>query len=169
MAIKTLEEKMLHELADIYDAEHQFLEAQQQMISQANANTIKTMLQEHIQQTEQQIKNLEQVFQALGQQPKREKCSGASGIVSEGNKLLKEVSGNPALIDLAIAGSQAKVEHYEVASYRGLVMGAEQMGQQQILSLLRENLQQEEQTAQRVEQSTPQLIQQAMSSMQRGA
>lgn len=169
MAIKTLEEKMLHELADIYDAEHQFLEAQQQMISQANADTIKTMLKEHIQQTEQQIKNLEQVFQALGQQPKREKCSGASGIVSEGNKLLKAVSGNPALIDLAIAGSQAKVEHYEVASYRGLVMGAEQMGQQQILSLLQENLQQEEQTAQRVEQSTPQLIQQAMSSMQRGA
>lgn len=169
MAIKTLQEKMLHELADIYDAEHQFLEAQQQMISHANADTVKLLLQEHIQQTEQQIKNLEQVFQALGEQPKREKCAAASGLVTEGNKLLKEVSGNPALVDLAIAGSQSKVEHYEVASYRGLVMGAQEMGKHEILSLLQQNLQQEEQTAQRVEQSTPQLIQQAMSAMQRGA
>lgn len=160
---------MIHELADIYDAEHQFLEAQQQMIQKANSDQVKSMLQEHIQQTEQQIKNLEQIFQQLGQEPKREKCAGASGIVSEGNKLLKEVEKNPQLIDLAIAGSQAKVEHYEMASYRGLIMAVEQMGQQQALTLLQQNLQQEEQTAQRVEQSTPQLLQQAMSSMERGA
>lgn len=169
MAITTLQEKMLHELADIYDAEHQFLEAQQQMITHANADTVKQMLQTHIQQTEQQIKNLEQVFQALGQQLKREKCAAAAGLVTEGNKLLKEVSGNPALVDLAIAGSQTKVEHYEVASYRGLVMSAQVMGKHEILPLLQANLQQEEQTAQLVEQSTPQLIQQAMSAMQRGA
>lgn len=169
MAIKNLEEKMLHEVCDIYDAEHQFLEAQQQMIQKANAGQVKSMLQEHIQQTEQQIRNLEQVFQSLGQQPKREKCAAAAGLVSEGQKLLKEVEGNPQLIDLAIAGSQSKVEHYEIASYRGLITGAQQMGQQEIVTLLQQNLQQEEQTAQKVEQSTPQLVQQAMSSKQRGA
>lgn len=169
MPIKTLEEKMQHELGDIYDAEHQFLEAQQEMIKQANNSTVKTMLQEHIQQTEQQISNLEQVFQAMGQQPKRIKCQAAAGLVSEGQKLLKEVSGNPALVDLAIAGAQAKVEHYEVACYRGLITGAEETGQTEIVQLLRQNLQQEEQTAQRVEQSTPQLVQAAMSSNQRGA
>jgi len=169
MPIKTLEEKMIHELGDIYDAEHQFLEAQQQMIGKANSNTVKMLLQEHIQQTEQQIQNLEQVYQAMGQQPKRVKCQGAAGIVSEGQKLLQEVSGNPQLIDLAIAGAQSKVEHYEVASYRGLIEGARQMGQNEVVQLLQQNLQQEEQTAQRVEQSTPQLIQQAMSSQQRGA
>lgn len=169
MAIKTLEEKMIHEVSDIYDAEHQFLEAQQQMLPLATSDTVKTLLQEHIKQTEQQIKNLEQVFAALGQEPKREKCSGASGIVSEGNKLLKETAGNPQLQDLAIAGAQAKVEHYEIASYRGLITGAEQTGQNQIVQLLRQNLQQEEQTAQKVEQSTPQLIQQAMGSQERAA
>lgn len=169
MAIKNLEEKMLHEVCDIYDAEHQFLEAQQQMIQKANDGQVKSMLQEHIQQTEQQIRNLEQVFQSLGQQPKREKCAAAAGLVSEGQKLLKEVEGNRQLIDLAIAGSQSKVEHYEIASYRGLITGAQQMGQQEIVTLLQQNLQQEEQTAQKVEQSTPQLVQQAMSSKQRGA
>jgi ferritin-like metal-binding protein YciE len=169
MPIKTLDEKMAYELGGIYDAEHQFLEAQQQMIQQASDGTVKTLLQQHIQQTEQQIRNLEQVFQTLGQQPKREKCQAAAGLVSDGQKLLKEVSGNPALIDLAIAGAQAKVEHFEIACYRGLVTGAQQAGQQQIVQLLQQNLQQEEQTAQRVEASTPQLVQQALSSNQRGA
>ncbi len=163
MAIKTLQEKFMHGLADIYDAEHQFLEAQQEMLPQANAQTVKTLLEQHITQTEQQIEVLEQVFKVLGEEPEREKCAGAAGIVSENEKTLGEVSGTPALVDLAIAGGSAKVEHYEIASYHMLITGAEQMGQTEIAQLLQQNLQQEEQTAQKIEQSSPELFQQAMS------
>lgn len=162
MAIKTLEEKMVHGLGDIYDAEHQFLEMMQEALPQANSDVVKTLLQQHIVQTEQQISNLEQVFDALGEKAKRVTCAGAAGIVSENQKTLKEVSGNPALVDLAIAGGSSKVEHYEVASYRSLITGAEQMGQNQIAQLLQQNLQQEEQTALKIEQSTPALFQRAM-------
>jgi ferritin-like metal-binding protein YciE len=49
-----------------------------------------------------------------------------------------------------------------VASYRGLLTGARQMGQNKIAGLLLQNLQQEEQTALLVEQSTPMLLQKAM-------
>lgn len=162
MSIKTLDEKFQHELADIYDAEHQFLKAQQQMLQQASDATVKQLLTEHISQTEQQIKNLEQIFESLGQRPKREKCQGAAGIVSEGQKLLKEVEG-AALIDLAIAGAAAKVEHYEIATYRGLVEGAKVMGNRDVERLLQENLKQEEQTAQKIEKNAPTLLQQARS------
>jgi ferritin-like metal-binding protein YciE len=41
-------------------------------------------------------------------------------------------------------------------------MGAEQMGNNPVMELLRQNLQQEEQTAQTVEQCLPQLLQQMM-------
>lgn len=168
MAIKNLNEKFIHELGDIYDAEHRFLEAQQEMLSQANNPTVKTLLQEHIGQTEQQIKNLEQAYSILGEKPKRVKCDAAAGLVSEGQKTMKEAANNPAILDCVIAGAAAKVEHYEVASYRGLIEGARIMGQDQILQLLQQNLQQEEQTAQRVEQSTPQLLQRAMSANEMG-
>ncbi len=163
MAIKTLQEKFLHGLGDIYDAEHRFLKAQQEMLPQANASTVKTLLEQHITETEQQIKVLEQVFEVLGESAKREKCAAAAGLVSEGESLLGEVSGVPALVDLAIGGSCSKVEHYEIASYRMLITGAEQMGQTEIAQLLKQNLQQEEQTAQKIEQSAPALFQQAMS------
>ena len=75
---------------------------------------------------------------------------------------MKEAAGVPALLDCVINGAAGKVEHYEIASYRGLIAGAELMGQEQVVALLRENLSQEEQTAQLVEQSEPTLLRKAL-------
>jgi ferritin-like metal-binding protein YciE len=168
MAIKTLDEKFIHEVGDIYDAEHRFLEAQGEMHKQATDSKLKTMLQQHMKETEQQIANLEQVYELLGQKAKRVKCDAAAGLVTEGQKTMKEAADNPAILDCVIAGAAAKVEHYEIASYRGLITGAELMGQTDVLRFLRANLEQEEQTAQKVEQSTPVLLQQAMRANERG-
>jgi ferritin-like metal-binding protein YciE len=162
MAIKTLEEKFAHGLGDIYDAEHRFLEAQQTMLESANSSAVQAMLEKHIAETEQQIVNLTRVHEVLGLTAERVTCDGAAGIVSEGNKLLKETMDVPALADLAINGSCSKVEHYEIASYRGLITGAEAMGQAEVVRLLTENLQQEEKTAQTLESSMPALLKQAM-------
>ncbi len=162
MAIKTLEEKFMHGLGDIYDAEHRFLEAQQTMLASADSEAVQSNLETHITETEQQIVNLTRVYEILGVTPERVSCDGAAGIVKEGNKLLSETEAVPALADLAITGSCSKVEHYEIAAYRGLISSAEAMGQTDIVRLLSENLQQEENTAQKLETSMPVLLQQAM-------
>ncbi|NTU79075.1 MAG: ferritin-like domain-containing protein [Chloroflexales bacterium] len=159
MAMTTLEEKFVHDLGDIYDAEHRFLEAQREMMQQAKATELKTMIREHIAQTEEQIRNLDQVYQTIGAKAKRVKCDAANGLVIEGQKGMKEAADQPALLDCVIANTAAKVEHYEIATYRGLITLCEGLGQSSVLNLLVQNLQQEEQTAQRVEQSLPQLVQ----------
>ncbi|MDQ3711906.1 MAG: DUF892 family protein [Acidobacteriota bacterium] len=164
MAIKTLQEKFIHGLGDIYDAEHRFLEAQQKMLPNATAETVKTALETHIIETQQQITNLEQVYQLLGLTAKRVSCDAAAGLVSEGDKLLKETADVPTLADLAIVGGCSKVEHYEIAAYRGLVAAAETMKQADVVKLLTKNLQQEEKTAQTLEQSMPTLLKQAAQS-----
>ncbi len=69
---------------------------------------------------------------------------------------------NEAIRDCAIVTAVTKVEHFEMGSYRGLITGAQQMGQQEVVSLLNEDLQEEEQTAQIAEHSAPELIQKAM-------
>jgi ferritin-like metal-binding protein YciE len=159
--INTLEEKLIYELGAIYDAEHRFQEAQQQMLQQTSNDLLKSMLEMHIRETEEQIKNLEQVFTLIAQIPKRVNCEAAAGLVSDAQALIKN-AGHPGIVDVAMAGAQAKVEHFEITCYRGLVMAAEIMGNNQAVDLLRQNLQQEEQTAQKVEQSMRQLLQQAM-------
>lgn len=169
MAIKTLEEKFVHGLGDIYDAEHRFLEAQQTMLPNATSPDVQASLEKHITETQHQIINLTKVYEVLGLTAKRVACDAAKGLVSEGNKLLEETKEVPALADLAIVGSCSKVEHYEIAAYRGLIAGAEQMGQTDAARLLRENLQQEENTAQTLESSMPALLKKAMQTASKAA
>ena len=162
MAINTLQEKFIHELGDIYDAEHKFLEAQQKMQKQAASPTVQELFEKHIPETEQQIANLEKVFEILGEKAKRVACKGATGLINEGEDLLKKTAENPLIADLAIAGANSKVEHYEISCYEGLILGAEKMGQKEIVKLLKENLKQEQQTAKKIADSLPKLLDEAM-------
>ncbi|HUS17123.1 MAG TPA: DUF892 family protein [Chloroflexia bacterium] len=161
MAINSLHEKFIHELRDIYDAEHQFLEGQQLMLQNATDPQLQSMITTHISQSQGQVRNLEQVFRLLGEESRRQTCDAAKGLVTEGSKGMKETSSVPAIRDCMINGSQSKVEHYEIAAYRGLVTGAQLMNQPDIVRLLQENLMQEEQTARLVEQSAPMLLEKA--------
>ncbi|MEH1969478.1 MULTISPECIES: YciE/YciF ferroxidase family protein [unclassified Nostoc] len=161
--ITNLRDKFLYELAAIYDAEHIFLEAQQLMWQYSQHNQLKSLIETHIRETEQQIRNLAQAFSTLGQQPQRVHCEVATALVSDGQKLILLSADNPTIVDLALAGEQAKVEQLEVVTYRGLIKDAEQLGQNQVVQLLQQNLQQEEQTAQKIEQLKPQLLQEAKS------
>ena len=161
MAITTTQEKYLHELGDIYDAENRFLKGQQEMLKAATDPTLKVGIEKHIAESEQQVANLEQVFQLLGQKAKAEACDAAKGIVNEGQKNLKE-AGTDVIRDCLIGTSLLKVEHYEIVSYRGLVLGAEQLGQQEVVALLQQNLQQEEKTAQQLEKNAPKLLKKAL-------
>ena len=55
-----------------------------------------------------------------------------------------------------------KVEHYEIVSYRGLILGAQELGNTEAVALLEQNLKQEEQTAAKLEQNAPQLLTKAL-------
>ena len=78
--------------------------------------------------------------------------------MSEAQQLMQQTQ-DENLRDVAINAAVLQVEHFEMGSYRGLVTAAQQMGQDQIVNLLQQNLQQEEQTAQTAEQSAPDLLQ----------
>ena len=162
MAIRTMDAMFQHELGDIYDAEHQFLEGQRKMLEGATDPKLQKMITTHIEETEAQIKNLEEVFSLLGQEPEREPCAGARGLVTEASKLLRETEKAPELRDYAIAGAAAKVEQYEILSYTGLISAANEMGNKKVVTLLERNLRQEEKTAKLIEENEPQLLQNAL-------
>lgn len=161
--ITNLQDKFIYEVGAMYDAENRFLEAQQVMWQSCQNNQFKSLIETHIRETEQQIRNLEQVFSTLGQQPQRVTCDAAAGVISDAQKLMLLTADNPTILDLGLIAGQSKVEHFEIACYRGLIKGAEQMGQREVVQLLQQNLQQEEQTAQKLEQLLPQLLQETKS------
>lgn len=161
MAIANTQELFVHELCEIYDAEHRFIEGQQEMAEHATDESLKNAILEHLDQTRQHAANIEQVFSELGQEARRETNEVAKGLVSETQEGIREAQSN-TLCDVVIDAAVIKVEHFEMGSYRSLVTGAQLMGQSEVQRLLSENMQDEEQTAQTAEQSAEELLRTAM-------
>ena len=156
MPISSPREKFVHELAGTYDAEHQFLEAMQTMHDKATDETLKAMLEVHMAETRGQIEKLQQVFSSIGEQPRRQHCSGADGIIEEGSKAMEE-AGTDEIRDTFIVGGAAKAEHYEMVSYAELIEGAELLKLRKAAKLLTENREQEVRAARKLERTSPRL------------
>ncbi len=163
MPIANTRELLLHELCELYDAEHRFLEGQVQMVHEATDSDLQSSIESHIYQTRQHIRNLEQFFREIGQEPRRWTNEVAQRLVNEAQEGVQETQSD-ALRDCMINAAVVKVEHFEIGSYRSLIAGARLiMGQSTVVdNLLQTNLRQEEETAQIAEQSTGVLFQKAL-------
>ena len=124
----------------------------------AQDDSIKQQFAHHRQETEGQIRNLEQAFSALGQQPKTQPCPTIDGLKTEAEQMIEQTDGG--LVDAVLLGGAAETEHHEIAVYEGLITKAEAMGQEDVVALLQENLEQEQHTLQEVQQASRQLAQQ---------
>ena len=162
MSIANVRELFVHELAELYDAEHRFLDGQVKMVHRATDHDLQRAIESHIAQTRQHIGNLEQFFTELGREPHREANEVARGLVSEAEQGMQEARSD-ALRDCLIDAAVIKVEHFEMGSYRGLITGARLvMGQSVAVGLLEANLRQEEEAARTAERSAGELLEKAM-------
>jgi ferritin-like metal-binding protein YciE len=133
-----LREVFLDELADVYDAEKQLVKALPKMAKAAEHEDLRTAFESHLEQTEQHVNRLEQVFEQFGEKPRGKKCKAMQGLVEEGQELIKEKEGDAALICAA-----QKVEHYEIAAYGSLQAWARLMQEEEAAELLGETLEEE--------------------------
>jgi ferritin-like metal-binding protein YciE len=116
---------------------------------------LKRQFGHHADETRQQIRNLEQAFASLGEQPDESPCPAIEGIEKEGNANIKKA--DDSVVDAVILSGAAETEHHEIAVYEGLIAEAEAMGKHDVVRLLRENLEQEEHTLQEVNEASRQL------------
>lgn len=147
--LSSLEDLLVHELQDIYNAEGQILKALPKMIKAASHPELKTAFEEHRVQTEGQVERLEQAFKLLGVPVKGKKCDGMAGLLEEGKKTMAE-DAEPSVLDAALIASAQKVEHYEIAAYGCVCTYAEMLGYEQVHELLGQTLDEEEETDQRL-------------------
>jgi ferritin-like metal-binding protein YciE len=161
MAMTSQQELFLHELSDMYDAEQRISKMLPVMAKECETPQVKSAFEQHEQETLHQIQNLEQCFQTLGTKPEKASCETIVGLKKEHDTFLKE-DPSAEILTMFDLGGASKTEHYEIASYKGLIDKATLMGQQPCVSLLRENLQQEEAMARKVEQLSRQIGQQLL-------
>lgn len=148
--ITTPRELFIHELGDILYVERQLAtKALPKLISEVEDDEFRSALEDHLDQTKTHVKNVEQVFEILGEEAEAEVCLGFEGLTKEHAKMVEETSSS--LIDMVDLGAAARTENYEIAAYETLRRMAKALGHDDAVALLDENLKQEKEALQIVE------------------
>lgn len=142
---KTLEDLFHDTLKDIYYAERKILKALPKMKRAAQSEELKKAFETHREETEGHVERLQKVFEIIGKAPRGKTCDAIEGIVSEGEEIIDEFKGTPAL-DAGLISSAQAVEHYEITRYGTLKRWATELGLQDAAKLLDETLKEEAKT-----------------------
>lgn len=142
---KTLDELFHDTLKDIYFAEKKILTALPKMAKAARSEDLRAAFEKHIGETEEQVERLEQVFELIDAKPQGKKCPAILGMIEEGQEIIKEFKGSPAL-DAGLLAAAQSVEHYEISRYGTLRTWAEELGLARAVRLLETTLQEEKAT-----------------------
>src|SRR5215207_4243125 len=142
MQMNHLQELLIEDLKDLYNAEQQLTKALPKMARKASSPDLKAAFQTHLKETEGQIRRLEQVFEAFGAKAKGKTCHAMKGLIEEGNELMSE-DAEPDVLDAGLIGAAQKVEHYEIASYGTVRTYAKLLGNEQAARLLQQTLDEE--------------------------
>ncbi|SEW17884.1 Ferritin-like metal-binding protein YciE [Natrinema salifodinae] len=139
----TIQDLFEHGLEDIYHAEHQLLDALEELENNTDREEIAQAFAEHREETQDQIDRLEDVFDMFGEPPEKEECEGIEGLLEEYEEF---TSMDPAqdVMDYHSMAAAEKTEHYEIAAYGNLIPLADQLGMDEAADLLEENLREEQ-------------------------
>lgn len=161
MEIDSLRKLYIEELKDIYSAEKQTLQALPRMAKKATNPELKAGFEAHARQTEEQIKRLDRIFEALGKSSRGKKCKGMEGLIEEGKEVMQEEMDDETR-DAALIAAAQKVEHYEIASYGTVRTYAELLGEKEAVKLLQQTLDEEGMTDKKLTQIAEKINVEAM-------
>lgn len=156
--MRDLRDLLTHEIADLYSAEQQIIEAMPLMIEKSYNPQLRQALEQHLQVTRNQVDRLTQVQSILGSKDSNNsdsgilanlfgsgvKCKGMEGLIEEGQKVMNE-DMNPEVMDAAIIACAQKIEHYEICGYGTARAYARQLGLTEAERLLEQTLDEEHQ------------------------
>jgi len=149
MERNTLRELYIDELHDIYDAEKQLIKALPKMAKAATSQDLRTGFEEHLEQTKEHARRLEQIFTSLGEKSAGKKCKAMEGLVEEGSEMIEE-DFEGEVKDAGLISAAQRVEHYEIAAYGTVRTYANILEEDEAVELLERTLEEEKETDQKL-------------------
>lgn len=144
-ALETLHDLFVHELRDLFDAENQLLKSMPLMSKAVRSEELRNAFDLHLRQTKEQVRRLEQIFQALGTSPEGKRCKAMAGLVDEAKEMIEE-DADPDVRDAGLIVAAQKVEHYEIAGYGSACTFARVLKYEDALRVLKMTMDEEEKT-----------------------
>lgn len=162
-----LQQLLVEELQDLYDAEKQLTRALPKVAKAANDDELGEAIREHLEVTKGQVERMEQVFESLGLKAKNKPCAGMKGIITEANETIQEKKeDSEGVLDVAIAGGARRVEHYEIAGYTAAIGMARQLGHEDAAGMLEETLQEEQEADEKIGEICKRILEETSSAEQ---
>jgi ferritin-like metal-binding protein YciE len=134
--------------------ENTVLQMLNKLQDEAHSGELKEQFAHHADETRGQIENIEQAFATLGAEADEKPCPTIEAIDKESKANVK-IAGD-RMVDAVILSGAAETEHHEIAVYEALIAHTEALGEQDIVTLLRQNLEQEQHTLEEVKRATEQ-------------
>jgi ferritin-like metal-binding protein YciE len=126
----------VNELKDLLWAERELVETLPDMADAATSAELRSAFEQHLAETEIHVSRLEQIFGVLGLEPESRKCEAMSGILDEGDEIISATDEGTAQRDVGLIFAGQKAEHYEIASYGGMIALAKTLGYYEVAELL---------------------------------
>lgn len=142
---ETLRTALIDEIKDLYHAEKQLTKALPKLAKTASHDELRAAFEKHLEETQEQVSRLEQVFDLLDEKPKAKPCRGMAGIIEEGSEIISELDKGPVL-DACLIASAQRAEHYEIAAYGTVVAWAQALELDDVATLLQQTLEEEKAT-----------------------
>jgi ferritin-like metal-binding protein YciE len=143
-----LEKFVLDSIKDIYWAEKHLLKALPKLSKAATSPELKQAFTEHLTVTQGHVERLEQVFEMMGKKAQAKKCDAMEGLTKVAESIIEETEAGTKTRDVALIMAGQKVEHYEIATYGGLVQITKTLGKNEISDILAETLAEEKEADQ---------------------
>ena len=159
--LNDLRDLLQHELKDLYSAEHQLTKALPKMAKAAKDQKLKSAFEEHLKQTENQIKRLERVSSDLDFELKGEDCEAMKGLVKEGDEMI-EKKAKDAVHDAGLIAAAQRVEHYEMAGYGTAIRYLQMLKHDEAARILSETLDEEKKTDEKLTKLAEEINSRAM-------
>jgi ferritin-like metal-binding protein YciE len=138
-----LKEFFVDQLKDIYWAEKKLVKTLPKLQEAATTSELKDAFSNHHQQTMIHVDRLERVFGILNEEVDSSKCPAMAGIIDEGEDIIDDTEEGTAQRDAGLIFAGQKAEHYEIATYGGLVTLAKTMGYNDAAEVLSQTLAEE--------------------------
>ena len=141
-----LMEFFVDSLKDMYWAEKNAVKEMPKMAKKATSQELRSALETHLAETQNQIVKLEQVFASMDQKAQAKKCEAMEGLIKESESIMAETEDGTMTRDVAIIAAAQKMEHYEIASYGTMRTLADVLGLPEASEMLSQILEEEKNT-----------------------
>ncbi len=131
-------------------AEHVIYRMLGNVARETNLPDAREAYEQHINETEIHISNLEAALESIGETPEKAACLAVKGLSDEHDALKRVLLSGHAL-ELGLLGGVGKTEHYEIASYIMLIQLTGELGELEAARFLQANLDDELAMAKQVE------------------